>query len=133
MDGTTEAGAGSVQPAVDRHKDAKANPPGAPARCNTPVVSNSIGRTCFQSDGDWVWVRDDDTNGWTTVAEVLVLTYMSYLTCSALPNKQGGWCNFDVGENACLQYHVYETHNGVKRNLSNWSGLYSAKTGEPCN
>lgn len=131
LGGAAYASAGT--PAHQPVRSAQAVPSSHPSQCNTPLVTNSIGRTCFQSDGDWQWVRDDIANGWTTYGQLETTYGDIHRYCKAPPKADGGgWCNWNVGEQGCVKYRVFETDGYTDRNFSGWSRWYSASTGAAC-
>ncbi|MEU7997165.1 hypothetical protein AB0B83_17760 [Micromonospora sp. NPDC049060] len=89
-----------------------------PAECTYYLYADDYGDSCFQPNGDKIWVADNSENGWSPEVK-LEASYPAegnrYKTryCAHDPNfplGEGGWdsCNFDHRETHCVRWWIYE-------------------------
>jgi hypothetical protein len=125
--------------------------PAAAAQAAPPVLCTYFkftgwADTCFQPDGDHIWVNDMVSNGWSPEVK-LEASYpaegMRYKTryCAHIPNfpwNESNWdsCNYDHRETHCVRWYIFERSIEDPAQIRNWWGptpWVGADDGQPGN
>lgn len=84
-----------------------------PVSCTHYLFAAGVGDSCFQPNGDVIWLDDVDDDGWNTEVR-LEASYPAdgdfYKTrfCAHDPYSRWQSCDFDHRETHCVRWWIYE-------------------------